>query len=57
MKVSLSGTRVINVAADKQEVDDKATFVDTDVVDLQLEHSSPPLTTESDGFVREAINL
>ncbi|CAJ2654255.1 unnamed protein product [Trifolium pratense] len=57
MKVSLSGTRVINVAADKQEVNDKATFVDTDVVDLQLEHSSPPLTTESDGIVREAIIL
>ncbi|WJX50371.1 hypothetical protein P8452_36687 [Trifolium repens] len=56
-KVSLSGTRVTNVAADNQEVNDKATFVDTNVVDLQLAHSSPPLTTESDGIVREAINL
>jgi hypothetical protein len=56
-KVSLSGTRVTNVAADKQEVNDKATFVDTNVVDLQLAHSSPPLTTESDGIVRDAINL
>ncbi|GAU14578.1 hypothetical protein TSUD_96420, partial [Trifolium subterraneum] len=55
-KVSLSGTRVTNVAADKQEVNDKATFVDTGVVNVQLEHSSPPLTTESDDIVREAIN-
>ncbi|XP_050895995.1 uncharacterized protein At4g18490 isoform X5 [Lathyrus oleraceus] len=56
-KVSLSGTRGINVTADKQVVNGKATFVDSDVVDLQLEHSSLPLTTESDGIVREAINL
>ncbi|XP_004505130.1 uncharacterized protein At4g18490 isoform X2 [Cicer arietinum] len=56
-KVSLSDTRVINVAGDKQEVNDKATHVDSDVVDLQLEHSSPPLTTESDATVREVINL
>ncbi|CAL5213258.1 unnamed protein product [Lathyrus oleraceus] len=56
-KVSLSGTRGINVTVDKQVVNGKATFVDSDVVDLQLEHSSLPLTTESDGIVREAINL
>lgn len=55
--VSLSGTRRINVAADKQVINGKTTFVDSDVVDLLLEHSSLPLTSESDGIVREAINL
>ncbi|RHN62310.1 hypothetical protein MtrunA17_Chr4g0046061 [Medicago truncatula] len=56
-EVSLSGTRVSNAASDKKEVNDKAAFVDSDVVDVQLEHSSPPLTTESDGIVREAVNV
>lgn len=56
-KVFSSGTRVSNVSGDKQEVNDKATYMDSDGVDLQLEHPSPPLITESDGSVREAINL
>jgi hypothetical protein len=56
-KVPLSGTRIINVASDKKEVNDKAAFEDSDVVDIQLEHSSPPLTTESGGIVKEAVNV
>ncbi|KAJ1387542.1 hypothetical protein SESBI_39875 [Sesbania bispinosa] len=56
-KVFSSGTRVINVSGDKQEVTDKAAQGDSDGVDLQLEHSSPPHSTKSDGGDREAIIL
>ncbi|KAJ1376064.1 hypothetical protein SESBI_50335 [Sesbania bispinosa] len=56
-EVFSSGTRVINVSGDKQEVTDKAAQRDSDGVDLQLEHSSPPHSTKSDGGVREAIIL
>ncbi|KAG4977262.1 hypothetical protein JHK84_036961 [Glycine max] len=48
-----SGTRV----SDIQEVNDKATNVKSDSVDLQLEHSSPHHVTKSDSSVGEAITL
>ncbi|KAG4959839.1 hypothetical protein JHK87_036472 [Glycine soja] len=48
-----SGTRV----SDIQEVNDKATNVKSDSVDLQLEHSSPHHITKSDSSVGEAITL
>ncbi|RDX95263.1 hypothetical protein CR513_22241, partial [Mucuna pruriens] len=56
-KMLSSGTRVINVSGDRQEVNDKATNVNSDSVDLQLEHSSPHHITMSDSSVGEAINL
>ncbi|XP_014621096.1 uncharacterized protein [Glycine max] len=52
-----SGTREINVSGDIQEVNDKATNVKSDSVDLQLEHSSPHHVTKSDSSVGEAITL
>ncbi|KAK7362744.1 hypothetical protein VNO77_04865 [Canavalia gladiata] len=51
-----SETRVVNVSGDKQDIIDK-TYVNSDGVDLQLEHSSLHHGTKSDSSVGEAINL
>ncbi|KAL2321090.1 hypothetical protein Fmac_030059 [Flemingia macrophylla] len=56
-KMSSSGARVINPSGDRQEVNDKATNVNSDTLDLQLEHSFPHHITESERSVGEAINL
>lgn len=56
-EVISSGTRVINVSGDKQEVNDKAKYVDSDGADLQLERSPPPHIPNSDGIVGEATNI
>ncbi|KAK7319786.1 hypothetical protein RJT34_04511 [Clitoria ternatea] len=56
-KLFSSGTRVINVLSNIPEANDKEEYVNADGVDLQLEHSSPPHITKSDGSVGEAINL
>ncbi|XP_061363435.1 uncharacterized protein At4g18490 [Gastrolobium bilobum] len=56
-KVFSSGTKVINFSGDKQEVNEKATHVDSNGLDLQLEHSSPPHITKSDSSIGEAINV
>ncbi|XP_020239705.1 uncharacterized protein At4g18490 isoform X2 [Cajanus cajan] len=56
-KMFSSGVRVINVSGDRQEVNDNATNVNSDSLDLQLEHSSPHHITMSENSVGEAINL
>ncbi|KAK7252101.1 hypothetical protein RIF29_35825 [Crotalaria pallida] len=56
-KMFSSGTKVINVSGDKQKVIDKATYMDSDFVDLQSEKSSRLHITKSDSSVEEATNL
>ncbi|XP_027348332.1 uncharacterized protein At4g18490 [Abrus precatorius] len=56
-KMFSSGRTLINVSGDKHEVNDKSTYVDSDGVDLPLEHTSPPHISKSDSSVEEAINL
>nr|KYP42177.1 hypothetical protein KK1_036431 [Cajanus cajan] len=57
INMACSQSVVINVSGDRQEVNDNATNVNSDSLDLQLEHSSPHHITMSENSVGEAINL